>query len=363
MKTIVAVLALAIATSTIPVAVAAGPSGFASLQPFRTFGKGEGEGVAYRYVPRTKADLIRLLRDSKLAKKEMRLTCQQLIRQIAEAHKLPFEGCEGAAAAIEKDGDYTDMACTDDMFTRNNWLVVTNSSGTAFGAWHRACLPGGKVLAYKGQPILSLTCLNAAIPVAITPPPVRTVTAVPAPVPTSFCPKGIALDVDSWVLEQIAAKAPDLYKRVEEQMVAAAATDSEGASNPDAYRRDKFSRTLGDEVIQRVNVRAPLNGVRITAQLLDNKMNVVEDLGNFEFKDGIARIPLTEAQRGKIVQTIFPAWVSSPVVSGEARRLLFFPEEWTRARKDGTKPRGGYWCRMHEHTAYHEADKPSQVPK
>ncbi|MDO8575701.1 MAG: hypothetical protein Q7R90_00095 [bacterium] len=348
-------LAMALANS---VAIAAGPSGFSSLQPFRTFGKGEGEGVAYRYVPRTKADFVLLLRNPKIAKKEMRLTCQQLVRQMAEAHKLPFEGCEGAAAAIEKDSDYTAVACTNEMFTRNSWLVVTNSSGTAFGAWHRACIPGEQVLTYKGQPIVDLTCLNAAIPVAIAPPPVRTVTVVPTPVPTSFCPKGIALDVDSWVLERIAAKSPDLYKRVEEQMVAAAATDSEGASNPEAYKGDKFSRTLGDEVIQRVNVRAPLNGISITAQLLDDKMNVVEDLGSFEFKDGIARIPLTEAQIGKIIQTIFPAWVSSPVISGEARRLLFFPDEWKRAKKDGTKSRGAHWCTMHEHTAYYEADRP-----
>ena len=351
------VLTLAFAVLASPAAIAATPSGFSSLQPFRTFGKGEGEGVAYRYVPRTKADLVRLLRDQKLAKKEMRLTCQQLVRQIAEAHKLPFEGCEGAAAAIEKDNDFTVVACTNEMFARNNWLVVTNSSGTAFGAWHRACLPGEQVLTYKSQPIVSLTCLNVAIPVAIAPPPVRVVT-VPTPVPTSFCPNGIALDVDSWVLEHIAAKAPDLYKRVEEQMVAAARTDSEGASNPNAYRGDKFSRTLGDEVIERVNMRAPLNGVSITAQLLDEKMNVVEDLGSFEFKNGIARIPLTEAQIGKIIQTIFPAWVSSPVISGEARRLLFFPEEWTKSKKDGARPRGGHWCTMHEHTSYHQDDKP-----
>lgn len=361
MKTIVAVmLALAFATLANSVAVAAGPSGFSSLQPFRTFGKGEGEGVAYRYAPRTKADFVRLLRDPKLAKKEMRLTCQQLVRQIAEAHKLPFEGCEGAAVMIETDGDFTVVACTNEMFTRDNWLVVTNSSGTAFGAWHRPCLPDEQVLTYKARPIVSLTCLNVGIPNGIAPPPVRVVTATPAPVPTGFCPKGIALNVDAWVLERIAAKAPDLYKRVEEQMVAATRTDSEGASNPNAYRGDKFSRTLGDEVTERVNVRAPLNGVSITAQLLDEKLNIVEDLGGFEFKDGIAKIPLTEAQRGKIIQTIFPAWVSSPVVSAEARRLLFFPDEWTNVRKDGKKPRGGYWCTKHEHTAYHEADKPQQ---
>lgn len=360
MKIIVAMLALAIAALAISTAVAAGPSGYSSIQPFRTFGKGEGEGVAYRYVPRTKADFVRLLRDPNLAKREMRLTCQQLVRQIAEAHKLPFEGCEGAAAAIEKDADYSVVACTNDMFMRNNWLVVTNSSGTAFGAWHRACLPGEQVLTKKNQPIVSLTCLNATIPVAIAPPRPKPTATSPISIAASMCPKGIALNVDAWEWERIATKSPDLARRVDEQIIAATRTDSEGASNLKAYQGDKLSRTLGDELIEKINVRAPLNGVSITAQTLDNRMNIVEDLGSFEFKDGIAKIPLTEAQRGKIIQTIFPAWVSSPVVSAEARRLLFFPDEWMKSRKDGTKPRGGYWCRMHKHTVYHRDDKPDR---
>ena len=36
------------------------PSSFASLQPFKSFPKGAGEGVAYRYEPRTKAQFVRI---------------------------------------------------------------------------------------------------------------------------------------------------------------------------------------------------------------------------------------------------------------------------------------------------------------
>ncbi len=351
-KIIATLLALVFATLASSAAIAAGPSGFSSLQPFRSFGKGDGEGVAYRYVDRTKADFVRLLRDPKLAKKEMRLTCQQLVRQIAEAHKLPFEGCEGAAAAIEKDNNYQVVACTNDMFKRGaNWLVVTNLSGTAFGAWHRECLAGERVLTYKGQPIVSLTCLNAVIPVAIQPPVVRLIVAPTAPVVTTVCPKGIALFANVWTRERIYATSEDLGKRVDAQIFAASGRDSENASNPKAYQTDALSRTLGDEIIRVVNVRAPV-GVSITVQLLDEKLNTVEDLGTFELKDGIARIPLSEAQRGMIVQTIFPAWFNSPVVSAAARRLLFFPYEWK-------KPGGGLWCTMQEHGTYMTDDKPS----
>lgn len=340
------------------VAFAADPSGFSSLQPFRTFGNGEGHGVAYRYVDRSKADFVRLLRDAKLAKKEMRLTCQQLVRQMADAHKLPYEGCEGAAAAIEKDDDYQVVACTNDMFKRDNWLVVTNSSGTAFGAWPRECLPGEQVLTYKSKPIVSLKCLNVAIPIAIQSPVVRSVPVSPAPVMTANCPNGVHLNVNFWEAEAIKAKAPDLMKRIEEMIVATSRVDSEGASNPEAYKGNRVSRTYHDELVERVRVRASVNDVTVSAQLLDEKMNVVEDLGSFEVKDGIARIPLTEVQIGKIIQKIYPAWVSSPVVSADARRLLFFPSEWMSPRKDGTKPRGEHWCTKHESAIYWKNDRP-----
>lgn len=150
----------------------ASPNSFASLQPFKQFAKGAGEGIAHEYKPRTKAQFVALLRNKQLAKKEMRVTCDVLVRQMMEAHPgLPFEGCEGAAAAIENDNDFTVAVCRNEMFQRKNFLTVTNEKGSAFGIWHRKCLQNEQVLVYKGQPLISLTCLNVAIPVFIPPTP------------------------------------------------------------------------------------------------------------------------------------------------------------------------------------------------
>lgn len=161
------VLALAFAAlGNVANAESVSPKSFQSLQPFKSFPKGEGEGVAYRYDSRNKAQFVALLRDKNLAKREMRVSCDVLVRQMMEGHKtLPFEGCEGTAAAIENNGDFTVVACRDEMFQRENWLAVTNENGSAFGIWHRQCLSNEQVLTYKGQPLISLTCLNAAIPV------------------------------------------------------------------------------------------------------------------------------------------------------------------------------------------------------
>lgn len=173
MRTIVAAsLALAMAASAnVAQAVEIAPNAYKSLQPFERFARGEGEGVAYRYVPRTVADLVALMRDKVLAKKEMRVPCEVLVQQMKEGHTgLPFEGCEGTAAAIEHDNDFTIAACSDEMFRRDNYLTVTNQDGSAWGVWHRSCLKDEQVLVYKGRPIMSLTCLNVAIPAS--PPPV-----------------------------------------------------------------------------------------------------------------------------------------------------------------------------------------------
>ena len=173
------------------------PSAYASLQPFKKFKKGEGEGVAYEYKPRTKAQIIALLRDSKLAKKEMRVTCDVLVRQMVEAHPgLPFEGCEGAAAAIAGD-DYQVIVCKDEMFQRDNWLTVTNAKGTAWGVWHRKCLPNEKVLAYKGVPLISTTCLNVDIPIRPQAPPQPAKSEAPVFM-TGACPNGYTLLLNAW---------------------------------------------------------------------------------------------------------------------------------------------------------------------
>jgi len=164
------------------------PEQLSSFQPFARFAKGDGEGYAREYRARTKAQVVALLRNPGLAKKEMRVSCEVLVRQMAEAHGLPFEGCVGAAAEIERNGDYQVAECSSQMF-RTNSLAVTNRDGTQFGVWHRDCLAGEKVLTYKGRPILSTTCLNPVIPrerqvtetVQVPPTPVATTTACPSP--------------------------------------------------------------------------------------------------------------------------------------------------------------------------------------
>lgn len=172
------------------------PSAYSSLQPFKKFKKGEGEGVAIEYKSRTKAQFIALLRDKKLAKQEMRVSCETLVRQMAEVHNLPFEGCEGAAAAIASD-DYQVVACKDEMFQRDNWLTVTNPKATEWGAWHRKCLPGERVLAYKGISLISVLCLNVAIPVTQAPSPAPAPASV-TPGPIRSCPEWWVLEVANW---------------------------------------------------------------------------------------------------------------------------------------------------------------------
>jgi hypothetical protein len=181
------VASVPVAPQSAPVAKPSAPQGqdatvaLPSTQPFQQFKRGAGEGYAFKYRPRSKEDVVKMLRDPK-AQKEMRVPCKVWVTQIAEAHKLPFEGCEGAAAVIEKDSDYKVEKCNDAMFQKN-WLLVTNEKGDKFGAWHRKCYPGEKVLTYKGQPISSTECMNPVIP--ITPVAVSKPVQPPAPAPSA----------------------------------------------------------------------------------------------------------------------------------------------------------------------------------
>jgi len=347
------------------------PSAYKSLQPFEHFAKGEGEGVAYLYKARTKADFIAILRDKNLAKKEMRVKCEVLVRQMMEGHAdLPFEGCEGAAKAIESE-DFTVVACRDEMFKQNNFLTVTNADGSAFGVWHRKCLPNEKVLVYKEQPLISTTCLNVTVPVVPPKAPLVPLTPIPlkvlpvkqlVPTPTAVCPKGIILFANGWTMDAIYRSSNDLGNRVDALIAAATKRDSENASNVKAYAAndvsggnigDGVSENIGDEIIRVVNVRAPL-GIAIQVNLLDPvTTKVVEDLGQVPLVDGIAKIYLTEAQRSYIVETKWPAWFSSPTVSGGERRIWVLPGAWDK--KGG---RNWHWCTLQENAAYWVANKP-----
>src|SRR3989344_1563090 len=72
--------------SVAPAMVHVSPSSFSSLQPFKQFAKGAGHGMARVYRPRTKAEFVALMRNSK----QLRVSCEQLVRQMAEIHTLPF---------------------------------------------------------------------------------------------------------------------------------------------------------------------------------------------------------------------------------------------------------------------------------
>ncbi len=157
---------VALLTVLVSPAFAADITAMTSFSPVREFASGEGEGYARSYVDREKADIVRILRDPVFARQEMRVSCETLVQQLMQVHpELPFEGCEGAAAAIERDLAFEVLDCDSAMFTTRNSIAVTNRDGTAFGAWNRACMRGEKVLAYKGKEIISLTCLNPVIPV------------------------------------------------------------------------------------------------------------------------------------------------------------------------------------------------------
>ena len=193
-------------------------------------------------------------------------------------------------------------------------------------------------------------------PVPMPPTPVMAPTpSRPTPkavVATGACPKGAALIVQAWTMESIYAASPGLGKRAEEQVTAAIGRDSENASNRKAYMTDALSRTLGNELVRVVNVRAPVSA-DIAVTLLDPvTLAVVEDLGNYRLVDGMVSVPLTDAQKEKIVQTIWPGWFSSPTVSGGARRLWLFPDEWWG------KPGGLRWCTKDVHGVYKKDNKP-----
>lgn len=182
-------------------------------------------------------------------------------------------------------------------------------------------------------------------------PPAAPVAAAPPPTPsvTRGCPKGIVLFANAWTMESM---PDDLRKQAEALISAATLRDSQNASNPEAYKPDALSRTMGDELILVVKVRAPV-GVSIRAQLLDPvTTQVVEDLGEFRLTDGIAKIYLKPEQRLKIVQTIWPAWFDSPTVSGGERRLWLFPNEWMNKT-------GGRYCTKQVNGAYRQMNKPN----
>ncbi len=323
-KFIATLLALAFATLANLASAATPPSDLKSMQPFQRFAKGAGEGYALEYAPRNKAQFAALLRGDK---KKLRVPCEVIVRQMVEAHPgLPFEGCEGAAAAIEKGDDFAVVACQDQMLQRGNLLAVTNKDGSAFGAWHRACLPGEMVLTYKGQSIVSTTCGNPLIPVAAP--------AALQPIVTGVCPSGFAIIANAWSLRSLGG----LRKEAEELVAAANARESDEGRSLTVYQPPSVSRTLGARLRADVKVRAQVSGNVLQVRYLDPKTaKVVRELGTMTLIQGVGTFRFSDDPREYVVETVWPREFVSPTVSGNERRLRVFPSEW------------GKFCSMNTH--------------
>lgn len=157
------------------------------------------------------------------------------------------------------------------------------------------------------------------------------------PAITKGCPNGIVLFANAWTRESICSASSELCEEYDSLVIAAAGRDSKNASDVEAYTADDVSRTIGDDIIRVVNVRSSVNA-SVTAQVLNPAtLELVKDLGSFALVNGIAEIPIMPAHRLMIIQTIWPAWFSSPTVSGAKRRLLLLPSEWMNNR-------GGRYC-------------------
>lgn len=120
-------------------------------------------------------------------------------------------------------------------------------------------------------------------------------------------------------------------------MAGAEVRDSRNATNRKAYEPDDVSRTIGGQLRREVKIRAA-ETFDVRVQLRHPvSLAVEEDLGVIHLTAGMGNIQLSDAQHQKIVETIWPAKFVSPAMSGGARRLWLFPEEW------------GNWCTMNVH--------------
>lgn len=277
------------------------PSAFKSLQPFKQFAKGAGYGMARVYKPRTKAQFVALLRDSK----QLRVSCERLVRQMAEVHGLPFENCEGAAAEIARNSDYVVVACRSGMFDRDNQLSVTNDKGSDFGVWSRACLAGETVLVYKNKPIASTMCANVTIPSAVPAPK-----SAPPAVATSVCPNGWTLTANAWSLKSM----PEGLRKEIEARIAAAKERSK--ANLDAFATGDSVSRYGKRLREEVKVHAPVN-----ADLMIQIGN--RTVGTLKMVNGVGTFKFAEDPRSDVNTVTWPGFISP-----EEGVMKIFPREW-----------------------------------
>ncbi len=354
---------LALANVATAAEVVVDPSKFTSLQPFKKFGAGEGYGIAHEYVSRNKAQFVALLRDP-AQRKLLRISCDRLVQQLVEANPdlhLPFEGCPGALAEIERNPKYVVEACRDEMVLKESWVVVTDAAGSSMGVWQRRCLKDEHLLVYKDKeknvdrPLASTMCGNALFrvkwvvtPTLATPvaqaapaatveakPAVAAAAPAPAPAPAAAkCPNGYEVALNGWDPNDF---SPGLHRAYEVLLKAAEVRDSNDARDLEAYKPSAVSRTLGWPFRHEVKKRAAVSSI-VQVRLLDPKTMAVESLAAVQLRSGEASVVFSDSDHNKVIETVWPDdEYASPAKSGGERRLRLFPEEW------------GKWCKMYVH--------------
>lgn len=309
------------------------PSGLKSLQPFAKFADGTGYGFAREYKSRDKAQFVALMR----SKNGLRVSCDVLVHQMVEAHPgLPFEGCEGAAAEIERNSDFMVVACEDQMFIKDNWLTVTNEQGSTFGVWHRKCLAKEQVLVYNKKsekPLIlaSTTCANTPFPVSRTEIVAAASASKSAAAPTApgSCPNGYTFTANAWSLQEIEKKSPKLYAEALALIAAAEARNTQNVTLLAGYTARDFSNGLGYPLRTEIKDRTRWTGTLRVQLRHPETLALEQELVELRVTDGVGSITLNEAQKNRIVETIWPtANFVYPTISGGARRLMTKPDEW-----------------------------------
>ena len=167
-------------------------------------------------------------------------------------------------------------------------------------------------------------------PAPLPPPP-------PPPPSNKECPNGWAIIVNVWSLSALPS---DLQKETRKLIAAAESRDSQQATSVTAYyKADDLSRTLGARLRKEVKTRWVTANTNISVFYRDPKtLAIVRPVGLItNINSGMSTFQFPDDPRQYIVETIWPEKFLSPTVSGSARRLWLFPNEW------------GSWCSMNEH--------------
>ena len=138
---------------------------------------------------------------------------------------------------------------------------------------------------------------------------------------TNRCPNGRTLTANAWSLKAL----PEELRKKAEGYISVANNRS---ADPDAYKADAVSRTLGGQLRREVKVRTPITTDIRVAFRNPQTLAVVQDSGVLHIAEGVGSMTISGDQLGMIIETVWPKEFVSPTVSGGEHRLWFFPEEW-----------------------------------